>query len=59
MNGKTSATINGTATLARIGETTQNVPISIELMRGTTLTLWVGHFIGFINPINGTIIKGQ
>lgn len=39
--------------------TTLNVPIGIKLMRGTTLTLWVGHNIGIINPINGTILKGQ
>jgi hypothetical protein len=65
MNGKTSATINGTATITMGVVVKQNVPISIKLTKNQ-LELWIdptktnGHF-GNLNktPIYGTIDKGQ
>jgi hypothetical protein len=60
MNGRTSATFNGTATINRTtnnGEpsTIQNAPISIDIIHGDELNLY-----GVLNfPIDGSITKGQ
>jgi hypothetical protein len=61
MNGNTAATINGTATITMKEGPVQNVPISIKLMQGNALNLWIdptktnNHFGN--TPIYGTVFS--